>query len=103
MAKLKVIQVKSGIGRPKRQRDTLRGLGLTKMHQERILDEANPLWNTLILENPALFIVAKLSIAGLGCRLLYKFREKPAAKAGILLCFLVYYALLCCFYYFVFH
>ena len=39
MAKLKVIQVKSGIGRPKRQRDTLRGLGLTKMHQERLLDD----------------------------------------------------------------
>ena len=39
MAKLKVIQVKSGIGRPKRQRDTLRGLGLTKMHQERVLDD----------------------------------------------------------------
>jgi large subunit ribosomal protein L30 len=39
MAKLKVTQVKSGIGRPKRQRDTLRGLGLTKMRQERILDD----------------------------------------------------------------
>jgi len=39
MAKLKVIQVKSGIGRPQRQRDTLRGLGLTKMNQERILDD----------------------------------------------------------------
>ena len=39
MAKLKVTQVKSGIGRPKRQRETLRGLGLTKMHQERLLDD----------------------------------------------------------------
>jgi large subunit ribosomal protein L30 len=39
MAKLKVIQVKSGIGRPRRQRDTLKGLGLTKMHQERLLDD----------------------------------------------------------------
>ena len=39
MAKLKVTQVKSGIGRPKRQRETLRGLGLTKMHQERFLED----------------------------------------------------------------
>ena len=39
MAKLKVTQKKSGIGRPKRQRETLRGLGLTKMHQERLLED----------------------------------------------------------------
>ena len=39
MAKLKVKQVKSGIGRPQRQRDTLKGLGLTKMNQERVLDD----------------------------------------------------------------
>ncbi len=39
MSKLKVIQRKSGIGRAERQRATLRGLGLTKMHQERILED----------------------------------------------------------------
>lgn len=37
--KLHVIQRKSGIGRPQRQRDTLRGLGLTKMHKERVLSD----------------------------------------------------------------
>jgi large subunit ribosomal protein L30 len=37
--KLKVIQRKSGIGRPERQRDTLRGLGLGKLRRERILPD----------------------------------------------------------------
>jgi large subunit ribosomal protein L30 len=37
--KIKVVQRKSCIGRPKSQRETLRGLGLTKMHQERILND----------------------------------------------------------------
>lgn len=37
--KIKVVQRKSAIGRPKRQRETLRGLGITKMHQERILND----------------------------------------------------------------
>ena len=33
MAKIKVTQVRSGIGRPKRQKATLVALGLKKMHQ----------------------------------------------------------------------
>jgi large subunit ribosomal protein L30 len=37
--KIKVKQRKSAIGRPQRQRDTLRGLGLTKLNQERILED----------------------------------------------------------------
>jgi len=37
--KIKVIQRKSAIGRSQRQRDTLRGLGLTKLHKERILND----------------------------------------------------------------
>ena len=37
--KIKVIQRKSAIGRSQRQRDTLRGLGLTKINQERILND----------------------------------------------------------------
>lgn len=34
MAMIKVIQRKSGIGRPEKQRATLRGLGLKKLNQE---------------------------------------------------------------------
>lgn len=37
--KLKVVQRKSGIGRPERHRRTLRGLGLTRLHRERILPD----------------------------------------------------------------
>ena len=37
--KIKVTQRKSAIGRPQRQRDTLRGLGLKKLNQSRILDD----------------------------------------------------------------
>ena len=36
---LKIKLVKSGIGCPKDQRDTLRGLGLKKMNQERTLED----------------------------------------------------------------
>ena len=34
MAMIKVTQLKSGIGRPEKQRATLRGLGLKKLNQE---------------------------------------------------------------------
>ncbi len=37
--KISVIQRKSGIGRRKSQRETLRGLGLTRMNRERILED----------------------------------------------------------------
>ncbi|MBP7272797.1 MAG: 50S ribosomal protein L30 [Saprospiraceae bacterium] len=33
MKKLSITQTKSGINRPKRQKDTLKALGLRKMHQ----------------------------------------------------------------------
>jgi large subunit ribosomal protein L30 len=39
MSKLRVIQIKSGIGRPEKQRATLRGLGLKGIRQERVLDD----------------------------------------------------------------
>jgi large subunit ribosomal protein L30 len=38
--KIKVTQLKSGIGRPERQRDTLRGLGLGKVHKSAILEDS---------------------------------------------------------------
>ena len=39
MSKLKVIQRKSGIGRPEKQRATLRGLGLGKIRRESVLED----------------------------------------------------------------
>ena len=38
--KIKITQVKSGIGRPDRQRDTLRGLGLGKLHKSSVLEDS---------------------------------------------------------------
>ncbi len=37
--KIKVTQIRSGIGFVKKQRDTLKGLGLRKMHQTRELED----------------------------------------------------------------
>jgi len=39
--KLKVTQVRSGIGRPSDQRLTLRGLGLTRMHKSVVLKDTD--------------------------------------------------------------
>ena len=36
---LVVTQIRSGIGRPQDQRETLKGLGLTKMHRSRELED----------------------------------------------------------------
>jgi large subunit ribosomal protein L30 len=41
MNKLKIKQIKSGIGHPKRQKQTLKALGLRKMQQEKEV-EATP-------------------------------------------------------------
>ncbi|MDX1941158.1 MAG: 50S ribosomal protein L30 [Saprospiraceae bacterium] len=41
MAKIKITQVKSAIDRPKRQKDTVKALGITKMHQT-VVHEATP-------------------------------------------------------------
>ena len=39
--RLKVTLVRSGIGCPDKQRQTLRGLGLTKLHTSRILQDTS--------------------------------------------------------------
>ena len=38
--KIKITQVKSGIGWPERQRDTLRGLGLGRLHKSSVLADS---------------------------------------------------------------
>lgn len=42
MKKMKITQVRSGIGRPQDQKDTLKSLGLRKMHQSAEVDMENP-------------------------------------------------------------
>ena len=41
MKKVRITQVRSGIGRPQDQKDTLRSLGLRKMHQSVEVDMEN--------------------------------------------------------------
>lgn len=41
MAKIKITQIKSGIDRPERQKQTLKALGLTKLHRSKEV-EATP-------------------------------------------------------------
>jgi large subunit ribosomal protein L30 len=38
--KLKVTLVRSGTNRPQRHKDTLKGLGLTRLHQSRVLQDS---------------------------------------------------------------
>ena len=40
MAMIKLTQTKSGIGRTEKQRATLRGLGLKKLHQESLVKDS---------------------------------------------------------------
>ena len=42
MKKVRITQVRSGIGRPQDQKDTLRSLGLRKMNQSVEVDMENP-------------------------------------------------------------
>jgi large subunit ribosomal protein L30 len=41
MASIKITQVRSVIDRPKRQKDTMKALGINKMHQT-VVKEVNP-------------------------------------------------------------
>ena len=77
-------------------------LSVKLIAHEQVLEEANPLWGSLLLYNPTAFVFIKLTIAGAGCLCLWKYRKKPIAKVGVLMCFGVYYMLLCAFYIFVF-
>jgi len=38
MSKVKITQIKSGIGYPKNQKATLKALGLNKMHASRVVE-----------------------------------------------------------------
>lgn len=47
MSKVKITQVKSLIGRPQSQKDTVRALGLRKMNHSKVL-ETNPMLQGMI-------------------------------------------------------
>ena len=60
---------------------------------KRIAYEANPLMASLLYNAPALFIVLKLSLAGLGCLLLWRLRRRELVTV-VSQMLLVVYALL---------
>ena len=56
-------------------------------------NEANPLMD-LIIAQPVLFVCVKTTLVGLGCYLLWGRHRRPIAVVGIILAFVVYYAIL---------
>ena len=56
-------------------------------------NEANPLMN-LLISQPVLFVCVKTTLVGLGCYLLWGRHRRPIAVVGIVLVFVVYYAIL---------
>jgi large subunit ribosomal protein L30 len=60
MAQIKVTQVKSGIGRKKNQRETLRSLGLKRIHDS-VVQEDRPEIRGMVATVPHLVIVEEIS------------------------------------------
>ena len=91
-------------------------LSIQLIGNEKILEEANPLWGDMVTSSPCKFFAIKLLIASAVyeqvyyltnlravCGFFYIHREKPVAKFGIIVTFLAYMALICSFYIFIFH
>ena len=60
MAQIKVTQVKSGIGRKKNQRETLRSLGLKRIH-DTVVQEDRPEIRGMVATVPHLVTVEEIS------------------------------------------
>ena len=60
MAQLKITQVKSGIGRKQNQRDTLRSLGLKRIHDS-VVQEDRPEIRGMVATVPHLVTVEEIS------------------------------------------
>jgi hypothetical protein len=56
--------------------------------------EANPLLARLVVDSPVLFVIAKMSLVGLGSVLLWRNRQRASAVVAIFAAFIVYYLLL---------
>ena len=55
-----------------------------------LASEANPFIASLLYKTPHLFVVFKLSLAGLGCMLLWRLRQRPMVTLMSQYLFLVY-------------
>ena len=76
-------------------------LSIQLIHNEKILEEANPLMAGLLSHSPLAFIIVKASAVCIGCFTLYKFKDSRLAQIGAGICFITYFLLLLSFYIFV--
>jgi len=61
--------------------------------KQRVLDEANPVWEPIIYTYPNLFLFLKIVSVSLLCLILFKLKRNIISFAGIILCFLVYFSI----------
>jgi len=75
--------------------------GLLSYHfisKERILDEANPIWEPIIYTQPELFLFLKIVSVSIFCFFIYKAERNVLSFMGISACFLVYLYIICGFF-----
>ena len=75
-------------------------LSIQLIHNEKIIEEANPLMEGLLSHSPLMFVVVKATAVCLGCFTLYKFKDSKLAQLGAGICFVVYFFLMLSFYLF---
>jgi len=75
-------------------------LSIQLIHNEKILEEANPLMEGLLSHSPFAFVAVKAAAVCLGCFTLYKFKHSRLAQIGAGVCFVVYFLLMLSFYLF---
>lgn len=56
--------------------------------------EANPLWASLLSNSPVLFMIAKTSLVGAGCYVLYRYRLRAISVIASFGLFFIYYSLI---------
>ena len=59
-----------------------------------LAEEANPLMDHLIMQDPVLFMLVKIVLVALGVTLLWRLRARPLALLGIFTCFGIYCSIL---------
>jgi len=61
--------------------------------KQRVLEEANPVWEPIIYTHPNLFLFLKIVSVSLLCFILSKLKKNLISFLGITVCFLVYFSI----------
>ena len=61
--------------------------------KQRVLEEANPIWEPIIYTHPNLFLFLKILSVSLLCFILLKIGNNIISFIGALICFLVYFSI----------